>query len=156
MNADAPCARIMAPGATILPLGRSYSRGESDTILTSIGTIMAQWLEFDSLLKDRRAAAGWSQDELARRSGLSRAGVSAIENGRLVPSAAAALALAAAFGCRVEDLFALARPAADAGAGDDPWAWPPGEVGSGCRFWRAEVGGRVRYYPVEPTALGVV
>ena len=50
---------------------------------------------------------GWSQEELARLSGLSRAGVSAIETGRLIPSAAAALALAAALGCRVEDLFRL-------------------------------------------------
>ena len=50
---------------------------------------------------------GWSQEELARLSGLSRAGVSAIETGRLIPSAAAALALAAALECRVEDLFRL-------------------------------------------------
>jgi len=106
-----------------------------------------------NLVRDRRLARGWSQGELARRSGLSRAGVSAVETGRQVPSAAAALALAAAFGGRVEDLFALARPG---GRPDDPpaWAWDPPRFP--CRYWRAEVGGRVRLYPAEATALGVV
>ena len=93
---------------------------------------------------------GWSQDDLARRSGLSRAGVSAIETGRLVPSTSAALALAAAFGCRVEDLFHLRR-AEPEGPG---WAWPPRRDEG--RYWRAEVSGRTWRYPVEATPLGVV
>ena len=62
-------------------------------------------------VREERLRRGWSQDVLAARAGLSRAGVSAVETSRLVPSAAAALALAAAFGCRVEDLFTLTRPA---------------------------------------------
>ena len=73
--------------------------------------------------------------ELADRSGISRAGVSAIETGRLVPSTAAALALAAAFGCTVEALFRLpgARPVEE----EASWAWPA--VTDSCRYWRAEV-----------------
>ena len=79
-----------------------------------------------------------------------RAGVSAIETGRLVPSTAAALALAAALGARVEELFRLAGgPAATHEA---RWTWPP-EAGP-CRYWLAELGGIVRALPVEPTPTG--
>src|SRR4029079_8901551 len=105
---------------------------------------------FETYLRDRRALRGWSQEVLAQRSGLSRAGISAIETGRLVPSAAAALALAAAFECRVEDLFRLRRP----GTGAPTWAWPPRR--EPCRYWVAEVGGVARHYPVESTPLGMV
>ncbi len=52
-----------------------------------------------------RLERGWSQAELAQRSGISRTAVSAIEIQRLTPSVSAALALAAALECRVEDLF---------------------------------------------------
>ncbi|WP_305045956.1 substrate-binding domain-containing protein [Geoalkalibacter sp.] len=95
-----------------------------------------------------REERGWSQQELAERAGLSRTGVSAIEAGRLIPSTAAALALAAAFGCRVEDIFALG----DSSQGQ--WAWPPPK--QPCRYWRALIGGSSLLYPVEPTPLGTV
>ncbi|WP_422931976.1 substrate-binding domain-containing protein [Singulisphaera sp. PoT] len=87
---------------------------------------------------------------MARLSGLSRAGISAIETGRLVPSAAAALALGEAFGCRVEDLFQLRRSA----SARTEWAWAPRHESS--RYWRAEVGGKIRLYPIEATPLGIV
>src|SRR6516165_4143892 len=96
-------------------------------------------------VKAFRLGRGWSQAELARRAGISRAAVSAIEIERLVPSVAAALALAAAFGCRVDALFSIG----EAPQGPD-WAWPTGS--DPCRFWQAEVGGRVLYFPVEATA----
>ena len=83
-----------------------------------------------------RIARGWSQDELAARAGISRAGVSSIETNRLVPSTSAALALAAALDCRVEDLFQLASAAAREAA----WAWQPQR--EPCRYWRASVAGR--------------
>ncbi|MBX7106621.1 MAG: helix-turn-helix domain-containing protein [Gemmataceae bacterium] len=104
----------------------------------------------ENRLREERQRRGWSQDELARRSGLSRTGVSAIEMQRLVPSAAAALALAAAFECRVEDLFRLPQTLAAAPG----WAWAP--RGVPCRYWQAEIGGRLRCYPVEASPLGVV
>ncbi len=106
--------------------------------------------ELESLVRDERLRRGWSQEELSRRSGLSRTGVSAIETERLVPSTAAALALASAFGCRVENLFRLPRPA----PGEIGWAWRP--RGTNSRFWQAEVSDRIRLYPVESTPLGVV
>jgi molybdate-binding protein/DNA-binding XRE family transcriptional regulator len=111
---------------------------------------MAKSQKFENDLRDRRVLRGWSQDELAQRSGLSRAGISAIEIGRLVPSAAAALSLAAALDCRVEDLFRLRSEQPS----KPRWAWPP--VHSSCRYWSAEIGGMERLYPVEATPMGVV
>jgi molybdate-binding protein/transcriptional regulator with XRE-family HTH domain len=96
-----------------------------------------------------RLERGWSQQELADRSGISRAEVSAIENRRLTPSIAAGLALARALERTVEDLFGGTR------ADDEPaWAFPP-RTESG-RFWEACVGERRLLFPVEPTAIGIV
>jgi molybdate-binding protein/transcriptional regulator with XRE-family HTH domain len=94
-------------------------------------------------LRVRRTAQHWSQQELADRAGLSRAGVSAIEAGRLAPSVNAALALSKALGCSVEDLFA------PVGAGQTAigWAFPPATARA--RFWNARVGDRLLAYPVE-------
>lgn len=99
-----------------------------------------------------RIRLGWSQEELAGRCGVSRAGISAIETGRLVPSTAAALALAAAMGTTVEALFRL--PGTRAPGDGEHWAWPAPTLP--CRYWRAEVGGRVYLYPVEVSTLGLV
>src|SRR5262245_27160392 len=103
-----------------------------------------------NLVKASRQQRGWSQAELARRAGISRAAVSAIEVDRLVPSVAAALSLAAALGCTVEDLFGLAAR----GQAEPEWAWPPAVTP--CRYWLAQVRGRALRYPVEATAAGVV
>jgi molybdate-binding protein/DNA-binding XRE family transcriptional regulator len=100
-------------------------------------------------VRQYRLARGWSQAELARRADISRAAVSAIEIDRLVPSVGAALSLATAFGCTVEDLFGRLSSHADA-----TWAWPPARRGD--RFWQAEVGGRVLRFPAEVTPAGVV
>jgi molybdate-binding protein/DNA-binding XRE family transcriptional regulator len=103
---------------------------------------MARPRPIENDLRRRRASCGWSQQELARRSGLSRAEISAIETGRLIPSTVTALALAAALECHVEDLFRLGGRGAD-------WAWPPGS--EPCRYWQAEVGASRKLYPAEPT-----
>jgi molybdate-binding protein/DNA-binding XRE family transcriptional regulator len=99
-----------------------------------------------------RMRLGWSQEELAGRSGVSRAGISAIETGRLVPSTAAALALAEAMGTTVEALFRLPGPRPSVEG--EGWAWPPPSLP--CRYWRAELGGRVHFYPVEASPIGLV
>lgn len=99
-------------------------------------------------VKRFRDERGWSQQELAARSGLSRAGVSAIEIGKLVPSTVAALSLAKVLGCRVEELFCLG------GEEDVHWAWSPAQ--ESCRYWRAVVQGRMILLPVEMTPLGMV
>lgn len=97
-----------------------------------------------------RVEHGWSQDELARRAGVSRAAVSAIEIERLSPSVDAALGLAAALGCRVEDLFTFA----DAGGDEPAWAWPPPV--DPCRYWKARVRDRDMVIPAEATAAGTI
>jgi molybdate-binding protein/DNA-binding XRE family transcriptional regulator len=85
---------------------------------------------------------------LAKRAGISRAAVSAIEGERLSPSVATALALAAVLECSVEEMFSRERtPVSTA----PDWAWlPPVEP---CRYWEANVNSRRRLYPVEVGAL---
>ncbi|MEZ0294170.1 MAG: helix-turn-helix transcriptional regulator, partial [Solirubrobacteraceae bacterium] len=58
-----------------------------------------------------RVAAGLTQEELARRAAVSRALVGAVERGRHMPAADAAIRLAAALGSSVERLFGSADPA---------------------------------------------
>ncbi|MFO0945161.1 MAG: substrate-binding domain-containing protein [Planctomycetota bacterium] len=100
-----------------------------------------------NLVREFRLRKEWSQIELAERAGISRAAVSAIESGRIVPSVAAALQLASVFACSVEELFGAAAP-----AGGVVWATPAPR--DPCRFWHAEVNGRVLYYPTESTTVG--
>ena len=64
---------------------------------------------FQNHLKDIRVTQGLSQGELAGKSGITRQAVSAIESHLYLPTTAVALRLAAALGCRVEDLFSLAE-----------------------------------------------
>lgn len=92
----------------------------------------------------RRKARGWSQEELAVQSGIPRSSVSAIEAGRLTPSVSAALAVAKALECSVEELFGSGDTS---GPGGLEWAWQPRFETS--RYWEAEVGGRKWLYPVE-------
>ncbi len=106
---------------------------------------MSEQRQLQNQVRAHRIARGWSQEELALRAGISRAGVSAIEMGRLIPAATAVLALAAAFGRRVEDLFSLVEEGQSSGQ----WAWEP--AGEPCRYWHSSVSGRKLLYPVEPT-----
>ncbi|MEZ4333086.1 MAG: helix-turn-helix domain-containing protein [Myxococcota bacterium] len=61
-------------------------------------------------LQHARTAAGLTQAELARRAGVSRALVSAVEAGRHLPRVDAALALARALGTTAAALFAATEP----------------------------------------------
>ena len=124
----------------------SGSRGEPIRGTEDEGFSMSEQRQLENHVRARRIARGWSQEELAARAAISRAGVSAIEMGRLAPSATAALALAAAFECRVEDLFSLVAEGPSGGE----WAWEP--TGEPCRYWHSRVAGRVLLYPVEPTS----
>src|SRR5437764_8078267 len=113
--------------------------------------IMATSRQAGNAVKNRRLQQSWSQQELAERAGISRAAVSAVEINRLVPSVAAALALAQALECSVEDLFGQTASSADV---QPRWAWPAPR--QPCRFWQATVGGRRLLYPVETTACGML
>jgi transcriptional regulator with XRE-family HTH domain len=59
-------------------------------------------------LRERRLACGLTQSELASRAGVSRQLVAAVESGRNAPAVDAALGLAGALSCTVEELFAPA------------------------------------------------
>ncbi len=61
----------------------------------------------DNRLKAQRTAKGLSPSELAKRAGITRQAVYAIEANDYLPTTAVALRLALALGCRVEDLFSL-------------------------------------------------
>jgi putative molybdopterin biosynthesis protein len=66
----------------------------------------------ETTLRRARAARGLTQDELARRAGLSRQALGAIESGAYQPGVGAALALARELGHSVEALFGTpAEPA---------------------------------------------
>lgn len=56
-------------------------------------------------LKDHREARGWSQGELARRLGVSRQTINAVETDKYDPSLPLALRMAKLFGVAVPDLF---------------------------------------------------
>lgn len=94
-------------------------------------------------VKALRLEQGLTQAELARKAGISRTAISAIEQQALSPSVTTAMALATILGCRVESLFGEDQRAGS----ESVWAWQPS--GKECRFWEAEVGGRTIHFPVE-------
>jgi molybdate-binding protein/transcriptional regulator with XRE-family HTH domain len=120
-------------------------------ILSIEDRIMSDTKTNPGLLLVRRAARKWSQAELARRAGISRTAVSAIEGRRLTPSVTAALSLAAALECSVEELFGRSEGATPH---EPEWAWTPRT--EACRYWEAEVSGRRWLYPVEAVSLNPV
>lgn len=56
-------------------------------------------------LKEHRERKGWSQGELARRLGVSRQTINAVETDKYDPSLPLALRMAKLFGVSVPDLF---------------------------------------------------
>ena len=58
-----------------------------------------------NLLKELRAEHEWSQGELARRLGVSRQTINAIETGKYDPSLPLAFAIARLFRQRIEEIF---------------------------------------------------
>jgi len=58
-------------------------------------------------IKVERAVLNITQDELARKIGVSRQTINSIEKGRYVPSTVLALKMAAVFGKNVNEIFEL-------------------------------------------------
>ena len=58
-------------------------------------------------MKVARAEMDLTQEELAKRIGVSRQSINAIESGRYVPSTVLALKMAQVFGKSVEEIFML-------------------------------------------------
>lgn len=59
----------------------------------------------ENRLRDMREAQGWSQGELARRLGVSRQTINAVETDKYDPSLPLALRMSKLFGVPVQDLF---------------------------------------------------
>lgn len=93
-------------------------------------------------VRSQRTAKGWSQQDLADRTGLSRAGISAIESGRLAPSVNAAIAISRVLEASVEKLFS----ANSGGPAHLEWAVTPSVAHP--RYWTARVGERTLAYPI--------
>ena len=62
-------------------------------------------LLMENRLRVLRAEKRWSQAELAKRLGVSRQTINAIENGKYDPSLPLAFALARAFSLKIEEIF---------------------------------------------------
>ena len=71
------------------------------------------------MLRERRLQAGLTQAELAGRAGVSRQLVQAVEAGQNTPAVDAALGLARALSCSVEELFTSASVSALPALGDE-------------------------------------
>jgi DNA-binding XRE family transcriptional regulator len=61
----------------------------------------------ENRIRSKRQAVGLSQADLAKRCGLTRQAISAIEAGHYIPNTTVALRLARALGCSVEEVFRL-------------------------------------------------
>lgn len=66
---------------------------------------MQVWSAMKNCLKDLREAAGWSQGELARRLGVSRQTINAVETDKYDPSLPLALRLSKVFAVPVQQIF---------------------------------------------------
>ena len=109
---------------------------------------------FQNRLRVVRVERGFSQEELAKQSGITRQAVSSIEANVYLPTTAVALRLASVLGCHVEELFSLAATEPIL-AGILVGAIPPsGSVPSPVRVKVATVGKRTIVRPV--TGLGDV
>lgn len=98
-----------------------------------------------SLARERR---GWTQTDLAKRAGLPRSSLSAIESGRLTPSVATALQLSRVLEVSVEVLFD--ESVSESQLFEAEWSWAPDS--EFCRYLGAEVKGRHIFYPVNGQA----
>jgi putative transcriptional regulator len=58
-------------------------------------------------VKELRTAKGWTQEQLAQATGVSRQSINSIERNRYVPSLELALIFARLFGCSTDQIFRL-------------------------------------------------
>lgn len=114
--------------------------------MTQNGILMTQTSRHNRV-RERRTALGLTQAELAARAGISRTAVTAIEGNRLIPSVAAALALAEVLQTTVEALFGPNGQ----GVKQELWAWQP--PASHPRYWLAEVFGQTFRYPATSSPM---
>ena len=62
-------------------------------------------------VKELRSAQGWTQEQLAQATGVSRQSINSIERNRYVPSLELALTFALIFSCSTDEIFQLEEKA---------------------------------------------
>ncbi len=74
---------------------------------------MESWLYMErsitNRVKELRTASGWTQEQLAQASGVSRQSINSIERNRYVPSLELALTFARIFACSTDQIFQLEK-----------------------------------------------
>lgn len=70
-------------------------------------------MAFSQRLRERRITLGWTQEQLARRSGLQPAAISHFETGKREPSMRSLVRLATALGETIDWLLGIGRVPAD-------------------------------------------
>lgn len=110
---------------------------------------MKQESGVNNCLKATRTRLGLSQQQLAEAAGVTRQTIGGIEAGLYAPSAAVALRLAKALGCRVEELFWLEedRPLIEAVPTAQPYG--PVPLKTPLRVALAQVGGKWVTHPLH-------
>lgn len=93
-------------------------------------------------LQELRRQSGWTQAELAAKSGASRSAIAAIELNTLSPSVHTAIAISKALNCSVEDIFGNT---AHTPTVVQAWKSRIPKLGS----WRAQVGPNMVEYPAS-------
>jgi putative transcriptional regulator len=72
---------------------------------------LESWLYMERTITNRvkelRAARGWTQEQLAQLTGVSRQSINSIERNRYVPSLELALVFARLFACPTDEIFQL-------------------------------------------------
>lgn len=79
----------------------------TQTDVTPMEAAQAELARLGARLRDLRTARGWTQEEMARRAGLSKSYLSRIEDGDRQPSLASLLSLSQAFDVALASLFAV-------------------------------------------------
>ena len=67
------------------------------------------------MIKELRKAKGWTQEELARRSGVSRVSINRYENGERIPDLITARMIATALGCTIDEMCPSGANGSDQG-----------------------------------------
>ncbi|WP_052434524.1 ATP-binding protein [Streptacidiphilus melanogenes] len=105
----------------------------------ALGTMEGTSVEFGSLLRGHRVRLGWTQEELADRSGVSTHAISVLERGRRRPRPSSVLQLARALGLDEADrqqLIGLAREnEPDSRQGEAPLSGPRCQLPADTRFF---------------------
>jgi len=63
--------------------------------------------EITNHIKEYRSRMGWTQEELAKKAGVSRQSIVSIEKGKYIPSLPLALKFSELFGCSTDILFQI-------------------------------------------------